>query len=93
MKIREDKSSCLGKLFSIQWSATRVVVSKVKTISHTYLTQIICWAATSLGCLVVCVCVSIERSTIILAFLFEVCRLFGFLTNLPFESICVLFKV
>jgi ATP-binding cassette subfamily G (WHITE) protein 2 len=41
------------------------------------------WAATSLGCLVVCVCVSIERSTIILAFLFEVCRLFGGLYTNP----------
>lgn len=41
------------------------------------------WAATSLGCLVVCLFVSIERSTIILAFLFEITRLFGGLYTSP----------
>lgn len=36
-----------------------------------------CLAATSLATLVVCTCVSIERSTVVLTFLFEASRLFG----------------
>lgn len=41
------------------------------------------WAAISLGCLVVCMCVSIEKSTIVLSFLFEISRLFGGLYTNP----------
>lgn len=35
------------------------------------------WAATSVATAVTCFCVSVELSTIVVAFLFEVCRLFG----------------
>jgi len=35
------------------------------------------WAASSLCTAVVCTCVSIERSTVVMSFLFEFCRLFG----------------
>eukprot|EP00981_Chlorochromonas_danica_P010442 scaffold3227_cov188-Ochromonas_danica.AAC.28 len=35
------------------------------------------YAATSLATLVVCTCISIERSTVVLSFLFEATRLFG----------------
>lgn len=35
------------------------------------------WAATALCTAVVCICVSIERSSVVLSFLFEVSRLFG----------------
>ncbi|RYY85386.1 hypothetical protein EON63_07470 [archaeon] len=41
------------------------------------------FAATALATLVVCTCVSIERSTVVLSFLFEVTRLFGGLYTSP----------
>jgi len=34
-------------------------------------------AATSIATAITCICVSIELSTVVLAFVFEVCRLFG----------------